>query len=324
MVDKPAAVNDYTFMTDDNIIPHELWTVRLNFPQRLTGDLPVKISDAVEDLGVSVLLHNREAADGDNWTVTLTTRGAPDIDGICARIKSFAEDEGVDITLSKKDVFAERLPETDWLQHVHENFPPIVSGRFFIYGSHYEGEHPPGLIPLKIDAATAFGSGEHETTRGCLLLLERLKDEGRVFRNGLDMGCGSGILAIAMQKLWPAIKVTAIDIDPESVTVTGRHAEMNNVTCATEAGDGYNAPLAGKNAPYDVVAANILANPLIEMAPALFNALQPGGYALLSGLLHRQRDEVIAAHEKRGLKLLHVEEIGTAETGLWQALLFQK
>lgn len=308
----------------EKIVPHDLWTVKLDFRQKLSGDLPEILSDALEDFALSVLLHNREATDGDNWTITLTTLGPPDTKAIQARVAAVAQENGLPPLLAEEGITAAPLPEKDWLSHVHENFPPVTSGRFFIYGSHYTGEKPAHLTPLQIDAATAFGSGEHETTRGCLLALEYLKDQGRAFANGLDMGCGSGILAIGMAKLWPGLRLTAIDIDPESVTVTRRHAAMNDVTLESEAGDGYNAPLAGQNGPYDVIAANILANPLIAMAPALAAALKPGGYAVLSGLLRRQRDEVVAAHAARGLRLIRIEEIGTDETGWWQALLLQK
>ena len=264
---------------------------------------------------VSLFLHNLESTDGDNWVITLTTLGTPDIEEIFQRVNAVAPG-----LLDKKDIIAERLPEKDWLKHVHENFPPIKTERFFIYGSHYTGDKPEELIPLQIDAATAFGSGEHETTRGCIQALGYLK-EHHEFKNGLDMGCGSGILAIAMVKLWPALQVTAIDIDPESIVVTKRHAGMNNASdkISAAAGDGYHVPLVAKNAPYDVVTANILANPLIDMAPMLANVLRPGGYAVLSGLLNRQKAEVVAAHEKLGLKLIREEEIGE-----WRALVLQK
>ena len=306
--------------SNDNIIPHELWTVRLNFNRVLTGELPEKLSTALEDVAVSVFLHNLEPTDGDNWVLSLTTLGKPDVAGIFERVALVAAEENLPPLLAAKDIIAERLPEKDWLRHVHDNFPPIKTDRFFIYGSHYTGEKPADLIPLQIDAATAFGSGEHETTRGCLQALEHLQKE-HVFENGLDMGCGSGILAIAQIKLWPAINVTAIDIDPESVVVTNRHAGMNDVShkIDAEAGDGYRVPLVAQNAPYDIVTANILANPLIEMAPALVKSLSPGGYAVLSGLLARQKDEVVAAHEKLGLRRVREEAIGE-----WRALIMKK
>ncbi len=306
---------------EEDISPHDLRTVRLGFNRTLAGDLPEKLSDALEELCVSVSLHNRDADDGDDWEVTLTTRGAPDKGEIVRRVAEVAAAENLPPLLQEKDVTVEKLPEKDWLRHVHENFPPIATERFFIYGSHYAGEKPENLIPLQIDAATAFGSGEHETTRGCLDALVWLKEQGHAFKNGLDMGCGSGILAIAMTQLWPKIKVAAVDIDPESVTVTVRHAALNAATAhiAAAAGDGYATPLAGQNAPYDVVTANILANPLMEMAPALVKALEKGGMAVLSGLLLRQKEEVAAAHEKLGLTRVHEETVRG-----WCALVFQK
>ncbi len=325
MVDNRPPVNDYTRMQQyDDLTPSDLWpdlwTVRLNFRQTLDGALPEKLSEALEDVAVSVFLHNQEATDGDNWTVTLTTLGAPDIKEIHRRVGVVAAAENIKLLLDEKDIVTEKLPQKDWLQHVHENFPPIKTDKFFIYGSHYTDEKPKDLIPLQIDAATAFGSGEHETTRGCIEALEHLT-ESHSFKNGLDMGCGSGILAIALVKLWPDIKVTAVDIDPESVIVTDRHAAMNDVNTKIHAaaGDGYRLPLVAQNAPYDIVTANILANPLIEMAPALLNVLQPGGCAILSGLLYRQKADVLDAHEKLGLRLVRADKIGD-----WCALILQK
>jgi ribosomal protein L11 methyltransferase len=321
MVDKTARVNDYGSMSNDNHPHQPLWGVRLNFQKILSGNLPEKIAAALEDIAASVFLHNQESTDGDNWTVSLTTQGAPDVGDILRRVNLVASNENLPPLLHTEDVVVERLPEKDWLQYVHENFPPLQAGRFFIYGSHYSGEKPQNLTPLQIDAATAFGSGEHETTRGCLLALEFLKQQHEECTGALDMGCGSGILAIALIKLWPVAKVTAVDIDPESVIVTQRHAAMNDVSgkIIAAAGDGYNTSLAEQNAPYDIVTANILANPLIDMAPALAAVLKPGGYAILSGLLTRQKADVLVAHEKQGLRLVQGWEIGE-----WQALLLRK
>lgn len=309
MLDKAHSVNNYTFMSN-------MWKTRIECRQVLSGDLAETLSEALEDLAAAVALHNLESTDGDNWTLTLTTVGKPDAGEILRRIELVKPG-----LADRSGIIAEKLPETDWLQHVHDHFPPIRIGRFFIYGSHYTGEHPAGLVPLQIDAATAFGSGEHETTRGCIQAFEFLKKSGNDFKNALDMGCGSGILAIAMTKLWPGVRVTAIDIDPESVVVANRHAAMNGVTgqISADAGDGYKTPMAEKNASYGLIAANILADPLIAMAPELAAVLTPGGFCVLSGLLKRQKSDVAAAHEKSGLRLVHAEEMGE-----WQALVFQK
>lgn len=298
-------------------IPHPLHRVTLSYPGVLTAEDAQAIADALDDISVSVFLHNREAnldagenGDGDDWTVTLTTYGAPDAQHIHDLLEGRVPLSGIHI---------EKLPEKDWLRHVHENFPPLSVGRFYIYGSHVEGDKPQGLIPLQIDAATAFGSGEHETTKGCLLAFEWLAAHGHVFNNALDMGCGSGILAIAMQKIWPDIKLLAVDIDAESIIVTRRHAEMNNAVLEAIADDGYNAPQVPQRAPYDLIAANILAGPLIAMAPDLDRSLAPGGFCVLSGLLARQEQDVTAAHTALGLKLVHKIEIND-----WRALVLQK
>ena len=302
-----------------DLIPHALYKVIFHFPDVLREPQAQALFEALDELGVSVFLQNRDATDGDDWAVSVTTYGAPDLDAI---YNAIAKVDSVKITRDK--ISAEKLPETDWLQHVHENFPPVTIGRFFVYGSHVKQETPKGLIPLQIDAATAFGSGEHETTKGCMLSFDWMVEQGLKADsalNALDMGCGSGILAIAITKVWPKAKVTAIDIDPESVVVTNRHAELNGAGNAitTAAGDGYNTPRCQQNAPYDLIAANILAGPLIEMAPQLNAALKPGGYAVLSGLLGRQQADVTAAHVAQGLKPVHALELGD-----WRALTFLK
>lgn len=304
----------------DNIIPHLLYKVTFGFKACIPGSAAEQIGAALEELGVSVFLRNEEATDGDHWTISLTTYGAPDLAAIRAQLDRTAEEGGFAALTADAVIDAEKLPETDWLRHVHDNFPPVEAGRFFIYGSHYSGEKPEHLVPLCIDAATAFGSGEHETTKGCLIAFDRLA-ENHTFENALDMGCGSGILAIGMLKIWPGIRAAAVDIDPESIVVTERHAQMNGVAdlLQMQAGDGYAAPLAQQQAPYDLIAANILAGPLIDMAPQLDAALKPGGFCVLSGLLARQENDVVAAHSACGLRLVDKIELGD-----WRALILQK
>lgn len=320
MVDNLQTVNDYTRgMTQAASHLPVLHNVSFRFSRKLDGETADQLSDALDEISgvVSVLLHNNEATDGDDWTVSLTTRDAPNCGEILRRIRKI--DPG--LIRDEKDISHAPVPDTDWLRHVHDNFPPVTIGGFFVYGSHYEGAVPGNLTGLHIDAATAFGSGEHETTKGCILALEKLKGQGLAVSSGLDMGCGSGILAIAMVKLWPQAVVYAVDIDPESIVVTNRHASLNDVAgqVHTQTGDGYKAPLAKKGAPYDAICANILAGPLIDMAQDAASCLKPGGYAILSGLLRRQKEDVVAAHEKAGFRLAFAEEMGD-----WQALVLQK
>lgn len=283
-------------------IPHPLYSLVLPFSRKTGGETAERVASALEDLAVSVFLHNKEATDGDNWTVTLTTMGPPDLAEIRRRLDDLAAHENIRGLPSKLKPM--RLPEKNWLQHVHDNFPPVTVGRFFIRGSHFKGKTPKGLTALHIDAATAFGSGEHQTTKGCMLAFDWLA-ERHVAKNALDMGCGSGILAIAIKKIWPKARLTAVDIDPESVKVTKRHARMNKVPLKAAAGDGYRTPLALTNKPYDLIAANILAGPLIAMAPSARRALGKGGFVVLSGLLKRQAGDVKKSYEKQGMQLVH-------------------
>lgn len=221
-------------------------------------------------------------------------------------------------------VTIELLEHKDWLELSYQSFPARTLGKFWIYGSHITEAPPAGLWPLMIDAATAFGSGEHPTTAGCLLMIEELGAIGPK-TNILDMGTGSGILAVAAARVWGnqtgSSKITAIDIDPESIRVTKNHAEANQVLQFMElaAGDGFNTPLVATNKPYDLILANILAGPLTEMAPAGAAVLKAGGHVVLAGLLETQADMVISAWQAQGLKLLK-----KALHGEWTVLLLQK
>jgi ribosomal protein L11 methyltransferase len=203
------------------------------------------------------------------------------------------------------DIAIERVAERDWLAENQASFPPLAAGRYFIHGSHHQGGLPAGRVALMIDAATAFGTGEHASTRGCLLALDRLARR-RPRRRVLDMGTGTGILAIAAAKTWRRT-VAARDIDAEAVRVTARNAAANGVAALVDVrrSDGYRERTLRRVAPFDLVFANILARPLMLMAKDLAGALQPGGIAVLAGLLARQENAVLAAHRAQGLRLRH-------------------
>ena len=194
----------------------------------------------------------------------------------------------------------ERLPARDWLAENQASFPPLRAGRYFIHGSHYRAHAPAGAMALTINATTAFGTGEHATTRGCLLALDALARRG-LRRPVLDMGTGTGILAIAAAKTWRRT-VTARDIDAESVRVAARNAAVNGAAALVDLGraDGYRGL---RRRRYALIFANILARPLALMAPDLARHLAPGGVAVLSGLLSRQERAVLAAHRLQGLAL---------------------
>jgi ribosomal protein L11 methyltransferase len=209
--------------------------------------------------------------------------------------------------------------EKDWLKESLISFPPVSIGSFYIYGSHIKEEPPKDVIALKIDAATAFGSGEHQTTKGCLMALEEMSKKTE-FKNILDMGCGSGILSLGAAKICKT-NIHCVDIDEESVRVTSENAAENKVDeyISAVTGDGYKDPSVPQKAPYDLIMANILARPLVEMSKDLYANLADGGYAILSGLLEEQEEWVRGAHEEVGLK-----HIKTYHVDGWCAILMQK
>ncbi len=214
----------------------------------------------------------------------------------------------------------ETLPEIDWVAETQRNLPPQTAGRFWVHGSHVKDAPPAGLIPLLVEASIAFGTGRHETTQGCLVALTELAEAGTPVTKALDLGCGSGVLAMAIAKLWPQARVLAADNDAPSVGVTLENAGLNG-TPAIEAfeSEGYAATRLRDAAPFDLIAANILAAPLIELAADLARHLAPGGRAVLSGLLTTQAQEVTLAHEAQGLTLLEARSYGE-----WDTLLLQK
>ncbi|HKS89568.1 MAG TPA: 50S ribosomal protein L11 methyltransferase [Stellaceae bacterium] len=200
------------------------------------------------------------------------------------------------------EIAEERLPARDWLAENRRAFPPLRVGPFFVHGSHWHGTPPAGAIAIEIDAATAFGTGEHPSTAGVLLALDRLSKRRR-FRRPLDIGTGSGILAIATVKRLHC-RVVASDIDPAAVRVAAYHARRNGVAGAVRfvCAPGYRAR-AVRRGRYDLILANILARPLALMARDLARAIRPGGAAVLAGLLRRQEAMVVAAHRAQGIAL---------------------
>jgi len=194
------------------------------------------------------------------------------------------------------EVRVERLPDIDWVTESHKALPAIQAGPFYVYGAHVSAPAPAGGIPILIEAGPAFGTGRHESTLGCLLALAGLAEIHQPAA-ALDMGCGSGLLAIAIAKLW-ACPVRAVDNDPQAVRAAAGNAVANGVGGLVSArqGEGYDAAAVGVEASFDLIAANILAGPLEAMAPDLKRYLAPGGVVVLSGLLEDQAGAVIAAH----------------------------
>jgi ribosomal protein L11 methyltransferase len=203
----------------------------------------------------------------------------------------------------------ERVPEQDWVTLSQQGLEPIQAGRFYVHTPAHRGTAPAGTVALEIDAGRAFGTGQHETTSGCLMALDRLKRQGFIARNLVDVGTGTGLLAFAGLRLWPVARATASDIDPVAVEVTLENAQINDVRLGRAPGaldtvtaPGLHHPRLKARAPYDLIIANILAGPLIGLAPSLAKALAPGGRIILAGLLNSQATRVEAAYRREGLR----------------------
>jgi ribosomal protein L11 methyltransferase len=218
-----------------------------------------------------------------------------------------------------KDFVVSELPETDWVAKVKRELAPVEAGRFFVYGSHDADKVPEGSEPLLIEAAMAFGTGHHGTTLGCLRALDHLANQGFVGKSVADIGCGTAVLAMGAARIWPDT-VLASDIDMVAVEVAEANVVANDlvgrVKCVEAA--GFDHPDLNAAAPFDLVFANILKGPLIDLAPDMAANLQVGGYAILSGILVPQAEEVIEAYARSGINLVRREDIGD-----WTTLILQ-
>jgi ribosomal protein L11 methyltransferase len=209
-----------------------------------------------------------------------------------------------------QDFIISELPETDWVAKVRRDLSPVEAGRFFVYGSHDADKVPEGCEPLLIEAAMAFGTGHHGTTQGCLRALDRLANDGFVGRSVADIGCGTAVLAMGAARIWPDV-VLASDIDEVAVEVAEANVRANGLEGRVECLEamGFEHETLHAKAPYDLVFANILKAPLIDLAPDMAAHLATGGYAILSGILIDQAPEVIEVYAKNGINLVHQENI---------------
>lgn len=262
---------------------------------------------APEPTGVGVF----ELEDGSGlWEVGGYFAGAPDETALALLAAAFGA----------RDFVVSELPDTDWVAHVRRELAPVEAGRFFVHGSHDADKVPAGTVPLLIDAAMAFGTGHHGTTLGCLRALDRLAGRGFTAARVADIGCGTAVLAMAAARIWPA-DVIAGDIDAVAVDVALANLRANGIegalTCVEAAGFGH--PELRARAPYDLIFANILKGPLLALAPEISGNLRPGGFAILSGILNEQADEVVGVYAQTGTNLVNAEEIGD-----WKTLVLQQ
>lgn len=296
-----------------------MFKITLSLPAHLSANDVDYVGEALSDLA-----NSRSAmVQGDGrWVLEWLVDDDIARGELHARVAVAAEIHGLDLggTLVWD---SEELEEQNWLAQAYMGFEPFSVGPFYIYGAESDGALPDGLMGLRIDAATAFGSGSHGTTKGCLQAMLDLKAVGQCPWNVLDMGTGSGILAIAAWKLWKT-PILAVDVDEESVRVADQHRVDNGVPGgATEVrcvhGDGFKAPDVQAKKPFDLVIANILAGRLVEMAADLVAVMDDNGYAVLSGILNEQVDWVVQAYEAQGLTLKKTLEIGEWTTLVMKA-----
>jgi len=275
------------------------------FLWRIDFRVPKQHHEAFEDMlePFCIALTSFEDEKIGDWTIEGLSASEPDSIGIRSKIEQTAR--ACEIPTPK--VIFDLMPPKNWLEENLMDFPPLQIGRYYIHGTHVKPKALGGLYELILDSGSAFGSGEHATTEGCLRAMEALARKFK-FKRILDMGCGSGILSMAAAKTWKR-PVIASDIDDESTRVTNVNTKQNRLGHLIKAtcGNGYASTLVRNNAPYDLILCNILANPLVKMSGDLSRHLgSPSGqpqFVILSGLLERDGNRVIAAHRARGLKL---------------------
>lgn len=289
-----------------------IWELRLQVPQQAQA----LFETALESVEAGALSVGGVDARG-QVPLILYLGEAPDPTAITARLSAVAAVAGVTVP----DFTCEMMPEIDWVAESQAGLPAVRSGRIWVHGSHVTERPPASSIPLLIDANVAFGTGRHETTRLCLEVLQDLARRSGTPRI-LDLGCGSGLLALAAARLWLAAAVTASDLDAPSIRVAHENARLNGFArhrLRFDVGAGYAAAAVRRNAPYDLIVANILAGPLMSLATATSAALAPGGTAVLSGLLTTQEQAVVARHRAAGLRLQARRRMGE-----WSALVFER
>ncbi len=249
-----------------------------------------------EHLGLSAF---EKPGNPNEWRVEVLFDFTPNLQVLNYLFKEASEKQTIEVPYLSLSI----VPEIDWLSENRKAFPPLTIGDFYIYGSHHESAIPQDKISFKIDAATAFGTGQHATTQGCLIALERLQKEGFLPKNPLDIGCGTGILGMAIARLFN-VGVMASDCDLEAVEKAAANILENHlaaqITCHLS--EGFQSNMLNEKAPYDLVTANILAEPLIQLAPDMNRYVTENGIVILSGLLTTQAEAVSNAYQISSFK----------------------
>lgn len=284
----------------------------LNYDFKILLDpknVPV-FEEALSEIASAVLTMMIEKGENKGlWELQAIFEGKPDageLDFVMTQASSM-------VGIEKPKIQINPMENKNWLLECYQSFKPLSIGKYYIYGSHIDEQVPEGMIALQIDAATAFGTGEHQTTHGCLTALNELDF---VPNKVIDVGCGSGILSMAYAKTFNK-EVDAVDIDPESVRVATENAKINGLSGIMNVwlSNGYQ----DVKDTYDLVLCNILARPLMDMAGDLKDHLNEGGIAILSGFLNRQERWVLKAHTDIGFKFIKRYRVNG-----WSTLVIQK
>jgi len=287
----------------------DLFRISLSLPAHLSDADIVHVETVFSELLDSVATSHLRVLD-QNWLLEALFEFEPDR----AVVMSLLEQPLQALGAADAPLEISPLEARDWLAENRAAFPPLLIGRVWIHGSHVKTRPPAASKPLLVEAAQAFGSGTHPTTEGCVRALQMIASARPIApRTVLDMGCGSAILAMAAQRLWPRAQIMAADNDPVAVRVAAGNARLNNIAkrqmrCVVSAGFAGRAVRC--NGPYDIVLANILAGPLRRMAPQLVPHLAPDGWIILSGILNEQATSVERAYAANGARCWTMMQIG--------------
>lgn len=291
--------------------PADMWRVTIETSQRA---MPATDATFGETFGEDLLALSRFEATPQphpRWRFDALLAHPPTEDQLAALARASGE--------SNPDLDSSLLRNQDWIAQSHGLNPPVRAGRFYVRGSHVAEPVPPGSWALLIDGTTAFGTGQHESTKGCLTALDRVARRCRP-RRLMDLGCGTGILALAMARAFRR-PVLATDIDPEAVRVTDENRRRNRLArdIRPVAAPGLNHRAIRGRGPYDLVTANILAQPLRKLAPGLARHVARGGTVILSGILAGQAAGVAAAYRQAGFRL-----VARVALGDWRTLIVRR
>lgn len=298
--------------------PDTTWKLSLFAPKKIVQDA-LLAHDLIEDWDPDLVIAGREVAEDqpEDWV----------LEGWLPRKPGKAEKAALAGLFAGKapKVVIEELPPTDWVTLSQQGTPPIRAGRFHVHTPEYPAD--PQAIDFIIPASQAFGTGQHRTTAGCLEMLGTMKASGLIARNIADIGTGTGLLGFAALALWPHAKCTLTDIDPVCAPVVEENAALNAIPLGPRAGeavmivaDGMDDPLITVRGPYDLLIANILAGPLVELAPDFARAVEPGGSLLLAGLLAGEQEAAV----KQAMRRAGFRAAARLQNGDWAILWLRR